>query len=1222
MKVLMITHGFPPECSGGTESYVLGLSRELIEAGHKVEVLAGSHEGAGPGVWEPRLEHSTHEGIPVHRLHRTGLFVDNWEKSLAPEVEPLLRYVLKDFKPDLVHVHHWIRLSRTLVEVCHDVGVPTVCTLHDLWTCCPKAFRIRDDGHCELDCGPTNCHGCALPGENMSAEEELRELALFRDDFKNELDLTRRLIVPTSAHRDVLLRQMPGLRGKFRVVPHGNISAIKPRKSENTSFPSGPLRLGHWGHLSSFKGIDLLFQALHASKHKDRIELQLFGEIVYPQERERIKGLAEGLHITWHGRFEPADLPKVPMDLAVIPSRCSESWSFVLDEAFLMGLPVIAADRGALGERVVGAGATFTADDAGDLARAIDDLFEAPEQLATWRKGIPTLPSMRRHTQAIERVYDEVRTLRSPLPTTPTELRTRRLHVKAYQLEMRNREMEDHLGKVRNLEQDLARSTAALQEMDAYHKEKDKEIERLNLELQELARNSSAAADQAELIEARKRVKELEKKDRKKQRRVERLRNELEEREQIDVLAAEADQLRQRMQAIEGVNAALILRQRELSAQLETRIAEIGDLESSFTEVVTGRAELGQVREQHAQHEEQLRQALELERSAVKRLTDSLESQLGRLRVLASHSSMLDDRMKGLGGDLSSVLREASDAMGRDPTPVDVEDALQSSLPPVLPDLPAPVTEAEAALLAEIESAESQVVAVLDHAVKRQAWLQSLLSKRHVMAQEMASTIDGLLDMIEGIERKRTRNEVKRPAKREGERLKILMVVHQYLPRHVAGTEVYTHNLAKELSSRHDVLVLSAESDHDRERFDESRIVVDGIDVHQVVHNYEWTSFRDTYDCPPADAIFRKLLREEEPDVVHIQHLQYFSLNFVTIARSLGIPVVYTLHDYILMCPRDGTLRREDGELCREPIPTRCRDCIAHHALDEDRPPVLPRALKPGIDAMVPDDVARIVLSARDGDGLADDPYAEAVAARLDYARRVLADVDLFVSPSTFLRDRFVESGLIDADRIIVSDNGYDRARLPDAAAPRHPDGSRLRVGYVGTIAEHKGIHILVEAMNAIDDGRVSCHIWGDVTAFWHYTERVRGMISNPRTFLMGPFANDRIADILARIDVLVVPSLWFENSPLTIHEAAACGVPVLASDEGGLSEYVVPEVTGRLFKMGDVHALKDGILSFLDRPLVGFAPDALKIKSIEADARDTEARYFKLLARNRALIG
>ena len=1211
MKVLMITHGFPPECSGGTESYVLALSREFIEAGHKVEILTGSHEGAGPDVWEPRLEHSEHAGIRVHRLHRTGLFVDNWEKSLAPEVEPLLEYVLKDFAPDIVHVHHWIRLSRNLVEVCHDAGVPTVCTLHDLWTCCPKAFRIRENTHCELDCGPTNCHGCALPGENMSVEEELRELALFRDDFRNELDLARRLIVPSSAHRDVLLRQMPQLRGKFRVVQHGNISKLTRRRPTPSPFPDQPLRVGHWGHLSGFKGIDVLLEAVQGSANKNRIQLHLFGEVVYPQERKRVTELAEDLDVTWHGKYVPTDLAQVPMDVAVIPSRCSESWSFVLDEAFLLGLPVICSARGALGERVLDAGTTFDPDDSSDLTRVLDALFEAPESLHRWADNIPDLPLMRRHTQDVERVYHEVRSSNAPLPTTPRALRTRRLHVRSYQLELRNREMETAAGALRNLESDQERASASLQAMDASHREKDKEIERLNLELEAL-RAGPPDSLRSEHDAAQRRIKELEKKDRKKQRRVERLRTELEDRDS-GPLSEEIESLVHRMQAIEATNAKLTLRERELDSQIEARLAEIGDLETLITQATSDRYEMARVDEKRSR-------SIEVERAAIKQLTLSLKSQQDRLMVLSSHSRLLGGEMEDLSAEAASLLDETCGTPDRDnPTPT----AEDMPTEPGTPEPSFPISEADEALLSGITDAEAQVLTVLDHAITRQAMLQALLSRREVTVNEMAHTIDGLLDMIEGQERKRARVDVQRTAKKNGDRLKILMVVHQYLPRHVAGTEVYTHNLAKALSRRHDLLVLSAESDYDQERFAENRTSVDGVALHQVIHNYEWTNFRDTYDCPQADAVFRRLLREEQPDIVHIQHLHYFSLNFVTIARSLGIPVVYTLHDYVLMCARDGTLRREDGELCRGPDPSKCRDCIAHHKLDDSGPPVLPRGLKPGIDAMVPDAIARVVRGARDdANANHDDPYVEAAAERLDYVKRVLADVDLFVSPSGFLRDRFVESGLIDADRVIVSDNGYDLDRLPDICAPHHASSEELRVGYVGTIAEHKGIHTLVEAMNGITDDRISCHIWGDPTAFWHYTEQVRGTITNPRTFLMGPFANDRIADILGRLDLLVVPSLWFENSPLTLHEAAACGVPVLASDDGGLSEFVTPEVTGRLFKLGSVDDLRAGIISFLERPLQEFAPESLEIKSIEQDAQDTESRYYKLLARSEALIG
>ena len=152
-----------------------------------------------------------------------------------------------------------------------------------------------------------------------------------------------------------------------------------------------------------------------------------------------------------------------------------------------------------------------------------------------------------------------------------------------------------------------------------------------------------------------------------------------------------------------------------------------------------------------------------------------------------------------------------------------------------------------------------------------------------------------------------------------------------------SGIEIATHTLAKALSERHEVVLYTAESDHARPRFEHTIRALDNLRIHQVIHNYRWTGFRDTYDCPEADAIFRRVLAEEQPDIVHVQHLHYGSANFVTIAKSLGIHVVFTLHDYWLLCPRDGQMRRADGEVCERPVPSKCRDCIAHFEVEARR---------------------------------------------------------------------------------------------------------------------------------------------------------------------------------------------------------------------------------------------------------------------------------------------
>jgi hypothetical protein len=104
--------------------------------------------------------------VPCFRLHRSGLFVDNWDKSWAPEIESGIDDVLKTFKPDLVHVHHWIRLSRHLVELFHDRGIPCVATLHDLMDDVPDRLpRARRRTRVIAAQGPRQCHGLRAEGE-------------------------------------------------------------------------------------------------------------------------------------------------------------------------------------------------------------------------------------------------------------------------------------------------------------------------------------------------------------------------------------------------------------------------------------------------------------------------------------------------------------------------------------------------------------------------------------------------------------------------------------------------------------------------------------------------------------------------------------------------------------------------------------------------------------------------------------------------------------------------------------------------------------------------------------------------------------------------------------------------------------------------------------------------------------------------------------------------
>ncbi|HYC76065.1 MAG TPA: glycosyltransferase, partial [Planctomycetota bacterium] len=371
MKILMLLHGFAPEGRGGTESYVLRLAHELRALKHEVEIACGSFE-ARP---KPEVVTGTWEGLRVHRIHRTGLFLDDWDKSYAPEIDGPLDQILRSFRPDLAHIHHWIRLSRHLAEALHDRGVPAVATLHDFWSTCPIAFRIRKgESFCTLPPGAASCHDCAKHAANADDAENAEALELFREDFKNELGLVRRIFVPSNAHKAETLRHRPEVAGRMRVLPFAPLGALRPRPEARRPSADGRLRVRHWGHLYRVKGVDLLLDAAASlpDRLRARLDLKLIGPIPFPQDRDGLfeRAAACGAVLT-DAPFTPADLEAEPADVAVFPSRASESWSFVLDEAFQLGLPAIVPARGALGERVGRAGATFVPENAASLAEVL-----------------------------------------------------------------------------------------------------------------------------------------------------------------------------------------------------------------------------------------------------------------------------------------------------------------------------------------------------------------------------------------------------------------------------------------------------------------------------------------------------------------------------------------------------------------------------------------------------------------------------------------------------------------------------------------------------------------------------------------------------------------------------------------------------------------------------------------------------------------------------------
>lgn len=404
MRILHVVHGFFPEFGGGTERYVDAVVRAQVAAGHDARIASGS----GLAGDEPWIDRETHDGVPLYRLHRIGIDIDFWFKSDAPHAEGPFREILDEVRPDVVHVHHWLRLSRTIVRIAAAAGVPVVATLHDLAASCPRGFRIHAAGHfCDEPMRPAVCVGCAPTYPWQERGEVSLELRAFAAGMRAELDAASRLVVPSGAHGDLLARVLGVDRARFDVLAPGALVSVEPFTAARVREP-GVLRLVHWGHFRHDKGVHVLLDALGEldDAERGRVRLTLHGEHVFDDYERLLTERAEGLPVTFAGPFVPADLDGAAHDVAIFPSLCHESHSFVLDEAFALRLPVIVSDRGALPERAGAAGIPFGPGDAAGLAQRIRELLADPARLDRLEAAIPPAPpTMDAHAESLGAIY-------------------------------------------------------------------------------------------------------------------------------------------------------------------------------------------------------------------------------------------------------------------------------------------------------------------------------------------------------------------------------------------------------------------------------------------------------------------------------------------------------------------------------------------------------------------------------------------------------------------------------------------------------------------------------------------------------------------------------------------------------------------------------------------------------------------------------------------------
>jgi glycosyltransferase involved in cell wall biosynthesis/MoaA/NifB/PqqE/SkfB family radical SAM enzyme len=428
-------------------------------------------------------------------------------------------------------------------------------------------------------------------------------------------------------------------------------------------------------------------------------------------------------------------------------------------------------------------------------------------------------------------------------------------------------------------------------------------------------------------------------------------------------------------------------------------------------------------------------------------------------------------------------------------------------------------------------------------------------------------------------------------------KMHILKIIHGYPPIYNAGSEVYSQSICNELSKRHKVSVFTREENPYSPCFSiREQKVNDNLTLYFVNNPQS----KDGYRHKQIDDNFAELVKKLNPDIAHIGHVNHLSTGLIDELNKLKIPIVYTLHDFWLTCPRGQFLTRSIGkennfQLCEKQVDKKCAiDCY------------------------------KVYFSGREENEDTDiENWSNWIHQRMIETKSIINKVDLFIAPSNYLRDRFINDFGVPESKIIYLDYGFPTEYLTQTEKSK--EKTNYTFSYIGTHIPAKGVNILIEAFKQIEEP-ATLKIYGRANG--QSTNALKALAENSKNKIefAGEYINNNLAnDVFSNVDCIVVPSIWGENSPLVIHEAQSCKIPVITADFGGMKEYVQHKVNGLLFEHRNTNSLAeqmkfavsnpDKMKTFGERGYM-YSADG-NVPNIQDHCKELEMIYQKFIPKN-----
>ena len=389
---------------------------------------------------------------------------------------------------------------------------------------------------------------------------------------------------------------------------------------------------------------------------------------------------------------------------------------------------------------------------------------------------------------------------------------------------------------------------------------------------------------------------------------------------------------------------------------------------------------------------------------------------------------------------------------------------------------------------------------------------------------------------------------------------RMITVSQQYPPQVIGGAEIIAHKQLKTLQedglARSVVLSLDVRGKHVPESL--TCETYEGVTVVRVCFPIERLDQRGVcFFHPLVNRVFREMCEIVKPEVVHGHHITGMSLGIIDIAQEYGAKTVFTLHDNWGFCYKNTTIGN-DGKLC--PNAVDCENCREVFDFDEYRVPM---------------------------------------GSRKSYYRRQMEKVTAFVSPSRYLADAYLRAGF-DPRKMHVIWNGVETEKYTGI---RVEPAEQVRITFAGIFGAHKGVEYLIRAAALLKDTDIVVNLAGKGDDEPKYRALAEELDIGERIRFLGYVDNAKMLEIYKETDIFCLPAVSPENQPVTITEAMACGIPVIASRIGGVPELVEDGVTGYLVKPKDAEDLAEKIRMMVsDRKKMKLMGEAGRVRMKEND--------------------